>query len=109
MSSSRTAARLGAVFGGLGVLAVPVAIVAAQAVQGVTLLKGLYYGAPAALILALLGLLVSRRARLTSQRSVFAARGGPVRQARILGWLALYLAVTTGIAIAVYWVLRARH
>jgi hypothetical protein len=78
-------------------------------VQGVTLLGGLYYGAPAALVLALLGLLVSRRARLSSQRSVFSARGGPVRQARILGWLALYVGITTGIAIAVYWVLRARH
>lgn len=109
MSSSRASARAGALLGALGVLAVPGAILAAQAVKGVTLLGGLYYGAPTALVLALVGLLVSRRARLSSQRSVFSSRSGPVRQARILGWLALYVGVTTGIAIAVYWVLRARH
>lgn len=109
MSSSRSAARAGALLGALGVLAVPGAILAAQVVKGVTLLGGLYYGVPAALALALLGLLVSRRARLGAQRSVFSARSGPVRQARILGWLALYVGVTSGIAIAVYWVLRARH
>ena len=109
MTSNRSAARAGALLGALGVLAVPGAVLAAQAVKGVTLLGGLYVGVPAALALALVGLLVSRRARLGAQRSVFAARSGPVRQARILGWLALYVGITSGIALAVYWVLRARH
>lgn len=109
MSSSRAAARAGALLGALGVLAVPGSILAAQIVKGVTLLGGLYWGVPAALALALLGLLVSRRARLAAQRTVFAARGGPVRAARILGWLALYVGITSGIAVAVYWILRARH
>jgi hypothetical protein len=109
MSSSRTAARAGALLGALGVLAVPASVVTAQVMHGVTLLGGLYYGIGVALALALLGLLVSRRARLTAQRTVFATRSGPVRAARILGWLALYVGVTSGIAVGVYWILRARH
>lgn len=109
MSSSRTAARAGAFLGALGVLAVPASVLAAQVVHGVTLLGGLYYGVAVALALALLALVVSRRARLAAQRTVFSARGGPVRAARILGWLALYVGVTGGIAVGVYWILRARH
>ena len=64
---------------------------------------------PAAVVLGLLALLVSRRARLAAQRSVFLGRGGSVRAARLLAWLALYIGVTGVIAVAVYWVLRARH
>ena len=105
MSSSKTGALLGA----LGVLALPGAVLAADLVRGVTLLGGLYYGAPIAVGLALVALVVSRRARRTAQRSVFAARSGSARAARMLGWLGLYMGVTAGIAIAVYWVLRARH
>jgi len=105
MSSSRAGVFLGA----LGVLAVPGAIVAAQAVPGVTLLGGLYYGVALAIVLSLVALLVSRRSRLVAQRSVFLDRRGPVRAARILAWLALYVGVTSGIAVAVYWLLRARH
>jgi hypothetical protein len=104
MSSSRA----GALIGALGVLAVPGAIVAAQVVQGVTLLGGLYYGVAIALVLAVVALIVSRRARFAAQRSVFRDRG-PVRAARWLSWLALYIGVTAGIAIAVYWVFRSRH
>jgi hypothetical protein len=109
MSSSSGAARAGAILGALGVLAIPGAVVAARAVPGVTLLGGLYYGVAVALVLAVAALVVTRRARLAAQRSVFANRGGPVRAARILGWLALYAGITAGIAVAVYWVLRARH
>jgi hypothetical protein len=109
MSSSSAAARLGAVLGALGVLAVPGAVVAAQAVRGVTLLGSLYYGVPIAVGFAVAALVVSRRARLMAQWSVFADRSGPVRAARLLGWLALYIGVTGGVAVAVYWILRARH
>ena len=105
MSSSRAGALLGA----LGALSVPGAVAAAQVVSGVTLLGSLYYGIPLALILGLAALVVSRRARLAAQRTVFAERGGPVRAARLLAWLSLYIGVTAGIAVAVYWVLRARH
>jgi hypothetical protein len=109
MSSSRTAARAAVVLGALGVLAVPVAAAAAQGLSGVTLLRGLYIGVPVALALGLVALLVSRRARLAAARTVFADRRGPVRAARLFAWLAVYAGVTAGVAVAVYWVLRARH
>ena len=105
MSSSRA----GALVGALGVLAVPAAVVAPRIAGGVTLLGGLYYGIPIAIVLAVVALVVSRRARFSAQRSVFADRAGPVRAARVLAWLALYIGVTSGIAVAVYWILRARH
>lgn len=104
-----TSSRAGAFLGALGVLAVPGAAIAAQVLHGVTLLRGLYYAVPVAVALGLLALLVSRRARFSAQRSVFVERSGPVRAARRLAWLALYLGVTAGIAVAVYWILRARH
>jgi hypothetical protein len=109
MSSSRRAARLGVVLGTLGVLAVPLAIVLAQTLKGLTLLRGLYYAVVAALVLGGAALLSARRARLSAQRSVFADRSGPVGAARRLAWLGLYAGITAAIALAVYWVLRARH
>jgi hypothetical protein len=105
MTSSRAAALLGA----FGVLGVPAGVVSAQVLSGVTLVRGLYYGVPIALVLGAAALLVSRRARFAAQRSVFADRAGPVRLAWRLGWLALYIGITAGISVAVYWVLRARH
>ncbi|HEV2591853.1 MAG TPA: hypothetical protein VGU02_08160 [Gaiellaceae bacterium] len=104
-----TSSRAGALFGAIGVLAVPVGVLAAQALTGLTLIRGLYYGIPVALVLGVGALVVSRRARFAAQRSVFVDRAGPLRTARVLGWLALYIGITAGIAVAVYWVLRARH
>jgi hypothetical protein len=109
MSSSKTAARTGVVLGSLAVLAVPVGVVASRFVKGVTLLEGLYYSIPAAILLGLLALVAARRARFSAQRSVFADRRGPVRSARRLAWLGLYIGVTSAIAVGVYWALRARH
>jgi hypothetical protein len=97
------------VLGALAVLAVPASIAAAEYSRRVTLLRGLYVAVPVALVLALLALLVSRRARVGAQWSVFADRRGPLRAARFLGWLGVYAGVTAGIAVGVYWVLRARH
>jgi hypothetical protein len=104
-----TSSRAGAFLGAVGALAVPLGVVSAQVLSGVTLLRGLYYGIPVAIVLGAGALSVSRRARLAAQRSVFVDRAGPVRAARLLGWLALYIGITAGIAVAVYWVLRARH
>jgi len=109
MSSSRTTARAGLLLGALAVLAVPLSVVASQALKGVALLQALYYAVPTAIAFGLVALLVSRRARLSAQRSVFSDRRGPVRSARFLAWLGLYAGVTAAIALAVYWVLRARH
>ena len=82
MTSSRAVARVGLALGALGVLAVPVGVAAAQALRTLTLLRALYISAPAAVALALLGLLAARRARLAAQRTVFADRRGPLRTAR---------------------------
>jgi hypothetical protein len=109
MTSSRTTARAAVLLGALGVLAVPLSVVAAQAMKGVTLLQALYYAVPTAIVFGLVALVSARRARLTAQRSVFAERRGPVRAARFLAWLGVYAGVTAAIALAVYWVLRARH
>jgi hypothetical protein len=109
MTSSRTAARAGTVLGALAVLAVPIGVAASRLVKGVTLLEGLYDAIPTAIVLALLALVAARRARLAAQRSVFADRRGPVRTARLLAWLGLYIGVTAGISVGVYWALRARH
>jgi hypothetical protein len=109
MSGSRTPARLALVAGAVGVLAVPVSVLAAQALRSLTLLRALYISAPTAVVLAVAALIAARRARLAAQRTVFAERRGPVRSARALGWLALYAGVTAGLALGVYWILRARH
>lgn len=109
MTSSRAAARIGLGVGVLGVVAVPVGVLAAQALRSLTLLRALYISAPAAVALALIALLASRRARLAAQRSVFAERRGPLRTSRAAAWLALYVGVTAGLALGVYWILRARH
>jgi hypothetical protein len=109
MSSSRTTARAALLLGALGVLAVPLSVVASQAMKGVTLLEALYYAVPIAIASGLVALVVARRARLSARRSVFADRSGPVGVARWLAWLGLYAGITAAIALAVYWVLRARH
>lgn len=90
-------------------LAVPAGILAAQSLKGVTLLRSLYVSAPTAIALALIAVLTARHARVAAQRTVFAERRGPVRAARFLAWLGLYVGVTAALAVAVYWILRARH
>lgn len=109
MSGSRTAARAAVALGSLAVLAVPGGVLAAQALRGVTLLRSLYVAAPTAIALALVALVTARRARVASQRTVFAERRGPVGAARIVAWLGLYVGVTAALSLAVYWILRARH
>jgi len=109
MSSSRTTARAAVLLGALGVLAVPLSIVASRSLKGVTLLQALYYAVPTAIAFGLVALVSARRARLSAQRSVFVERRGPVRAARFLAWLGVYAGVTAAFALGVYWVLRARH
>src|SRR5947209_2276780 len=109
MSSSRGAARAAAVLGGIGVLAIPAAVLASHGLSGVSLLRTLYVAVPVAFVLGLVAVAISRRARFASARSVFADRLGPVRAARVLAWLGVYAGVTGALALAVYWILRARH
>jgi hypothetical protein len=109
MSSSKSAAWSAAVIGALSVLAIPAGAVAAQFLRSLTLLRSLYFAVPVGLVLAIVAVLTARRARQAAARTVFRERRGPVRSARLLAWLGLYLAVTGGLSVAVYWVLRARH
>jgi small basic protein len=109
MPASRLASRTAATVGTVGVAAIPAGILASRWVSGVSLLQSLYYSVPVALVLATGALLGSRRARLKAQRTVFQDRAGPVVAARRLAWLGLYMGVTGGLAVGVYWVLRARH
>jgi hypothetical protein len=108
-SGSRAVARTSVALGALAVLAVPAGVVAAQSLKGVTLLRSLYVSAPAAIVLALVAVVTARYARVAAQRTVFAERRGPVRIARFLAWFGMYVGVTAALAIAVYWILRARH
>jgi hypothetical protein len=106
MSSSSATARVGALAGLLAVLAIPAAVVAAQVMNGVVLLRALYVGVPAAVGLALVSLLLARRARLAQSRRVDGRGRGAVRTARILAWAGLYAGLTGALALAVYGVLR---
>jgi hypothetical protein len=109
MSSSRAAARAAVVFGALSVLAIPAGAAAAQFLNGLGLLESLYFSVPVAAALALPALVASRRARLAAGRTVFQQRTGPIRTGRLLAWAGAYIAVTCGLAVGVYWILRARH
>lgn len=105
MASSSGAIRTAGLFGLLAVAAIPAGVAAAQWRADVGLLQGLYVGVGAALVLACVALIASRRARLARSRSIAPAARG-IRPARILAWAGLYAGVTGGIALIVYSVLR---
>src|SRR6476619_7569000 len=81
MSSSSATARVGAFTGLLAVLAIPAAVVAAQVLNGIVLLRALYVGVAVAVVLALIALLLGRRARLAQARRVD-DRGAGARRLR---------------------------
>jgi hypothetical protein len=107
MSSSKLASRLAVVLGVLAALAVPGAIVAAQELSGITLLHALYIGTPVSVVLGLLALLASRRARLAATRSVRPTASGRLRAVRITAWAGLYVGVVAALALGFYGVLVA--
>ena len=92
--------------GALAVLAIPVAVLAAQASADLRLLETLYVAVPAAGVLALLALLASRRARSNATRSLSPRPRWLLRFARILAWAGVYAAITGALTLAVYGVLR---
>jgi protein-S-isoprenylcysteine O-methyltransferase Ste14 len=104
MRNSRAAARAAVLLGALAVLAIPAGVVAAQRSSSLRLLETLYVVVPASVVLGLLALLASRRARYNATRSLTPARG--VRRARIAAWAGLYAGLTGALALAVYGVLR---
>jgi len=90
------------VLGLLAVAAIPVAILVTDRRNDLRLLHaGL--AVPLALILAITGLLLARRARRRLERTLGRAGGAiPARLARVLGWLGLYLALIGAISLGVY-------
>jgi hypothetical protein len=106
MSSSRRAARAAAPLGLLAVLANPAGVLAAQVLKGVPLLRALYISVPVAVVLALLSVAASRRARAAYTRSVYADTSRPPRLAQVLAWAGMYAAVTGAVALGVYGALR---
>jgi hypothetical protein len=88
------------------VVTIPAAIVTAEVWERVTLLQSAVAIAPA-YVLAFTAIYLGRRARRTIERSLGRVRGHKLAlTGRILGWIALYTAVTASISVATYYVLR---
>jgi hypothetical protein len=85
---------------------VPAAILAAELLDLVTLLESSVAIVPA-FILAFTTIYLGRRARRTIERTLGRVRGYKLALVgRILGYMALYIAVTASISLATYYVLR---
>ena len=91
------------VFGVLGIVAVPAAVVAAQMLTQVTLLQGLYIGTPVSVGCGLLALLAdpARETRGVAKRR----RRRSATPGQGEAWAGLYVGVTAAVALGVYGVL----
>ncbi len=90
----------------LAVATIPAAVIGAEFYDTTTLLESSVAIAPAVL-LALLAIYLGRRGRRQVERTLGRTRGAKLAAiGRILGYFALYLAVTAGISLATYYVLR---
>ena len=105
MRSSKAAARAAELLGALAVVAIPVGVLLAQQLQSLRLLETLYAVVPLSVLLGLLAVALSRRARFAAARSV-RADAAPLRLARFLAWAGTYVGVTGALALAVYGILR---
>jgi hypothetical protein len=93
-------------FGLAGVAAIPAAVVAAEFYDVVTLLESAV-SIPPAFVLSCVAVYLGRRGRRQVERTLGRTRGKTVAAiGRILGYAGLYLAVTAGISVATYYVLR---
>jgi hypothetical protein len=93
--------------GALAVAAIPAGVVAAQLSARLGLLRTLYAVVPAAVLLGLLALAASRRARFEAARSIVERGRGPIGLARFAAWAGLYAGLTGALALAIYGLLRA--
>ena len=110
MSDSKRASRpasIALVLGLLAILAIPIAVAVAVFRDDVDVLNAVIVGVIAAFVLGLLAVLIVRRARRRVERSVRRTGDGFVRTTRIVAWAGVYAAVTGGLALAFYGVLRA--
>jgi hypothetical protein len=95
------------VLGALALAAVPAGVAASRYVPSVPLLRGLYGGVPAALLLGLLAIAAARRARSRLGLSLGRAPGAKAaRWGRRLAFAGLYVGTMGALALASYTVLR---
>jgi len=106
MTAGRGSSWFAFLVGLLAAATVPVAAVASQFLNGVTLLGSLYVAVPVAVGLGVVALLGARRARRLQARSVFGRGRRLARLGRSLAWIGLYVGCTAGLALAVYGALR---
>ena len=110
MSGSRSARRpatVALILGIAALAAIPAAAAIAAYRSDVDLLPAESVAVPTAFVLGLIALSLSRRARARVERSVRRAGEGLVRTSRVVAWSGVYIAVTGGLALAFYGVLRA--
>ena len=93
-------------FGLAGVAAIPAAVIAAEFYDVVTLLESAV-SIPPAFVFSVVAVIFGRRGRRQVERTLGRTRGRSLAAiGRILGYVGLYLAVTAGISVATYYVLR---
>ena len=90
----------------LAILAVPAGVAASRLLEEVRLVEGLEIAVAVGFVLALLAIVLARRARLNLERRVFPTGGRTVRTGRFLAWTAMYVVVTAALALAFYGALR---
>jgi len=92
----------------LSLATLPAAVVVARESDQLTLVEAGVVAVPVAAVLGLVGLWLARRARRRADRTVDRVGGRrTARAGKLLGGLGLYLAATTGLALAVYALLSA--
>jgi hypothetical protein len=86
----------------VAVAVVPLAIAASRFIDGVTLVRACASAALAGL-LGIAAIVLARRGRETAQRTLGRSGGeGASRAGRVFGMIAIWLAATTGLALAFY-------
>ena len=102
-----SAARASVVAGIVGLALPPVAFAAANQLQGVTLVQATGAAAVAALV-GLLALILARRGQRDYDRTLGRIGGlGLVRAGRWLGYLSIWVGLTSALALGFYELLRA--
>src|SRR5688572_8759256 len=108
--SSNPGAVASVLTGCLALVSGPLAVLLSEYSETVTLRYGVAVGAGVTGALAVLTLLLARRGRLRAQRSVTGARAGSARMGRLMGTLALCVAIAGVIALITDTVLtRIQH
>ena len=100
--SVRGSALAAFVFGLVGVACLPVAVAVAYDGATISYRQSTWAAIPAA-VCGTIAIFAGRRAARIAQRSVLPVEGARLgRWGRRLGWLALYVAATAGLAVLVY-------